>query len=66
MQRCNDCLTLEKQETRKGGEKMGSVEKKAYASPKLKTWGKVRDLTQTGLTNPGADGKSGSSASQGR
>ena len=39
--------------------------KKAYTSPSLKKWGKVAELTQTGLTNPGADGKQGSRPSQG-
>ena len=39
--------------------------KKAYTSPELKKWGKMADLTQTGLTNPGADEKDGSRMSQG-
>lgn len=39
--------------------------KKAYTAPRLKTWGKVSQLTQTGLTNPGGDAKSGSRPSQG-
>ena len=38
---------------------------KEYSRPELKNWGTVADLTQTGLTRPGADAKSGSSASQG-
>jgi hypothetical protein len=45
---------------------MSSTDKKGYTSPSLKTWGKVRDLTQTGLTNPGADGKAGSRPSEGQ
>jgi hypothetical protein len=49
---------------RKGGEKV-KRDKKAYTSPSLKKWGKVADLTQTGKTMPGDDGKSGSAASQG-
>lgn len=36
-----------------------------YTTPVLKTWGTVFDLTRTGLTNPGADAKSGSVLSQG-
>jgi hypothetical protein len=40
--------------------------KKAYTAPSLKKWGKVAELTQTGLTQPGADGKQGSSPSQGQ
>lgn len=40
--------------------------KKAYVAPQLKTWGTVASLTQTGLTNPGGDGKSGSVASKGQ
>jgi hypothetical protein len=39
---------------------------KAYASPSLKKWGKVADLTQTGRTQPGADGKAGSRPSEGQ
>ena len=45
---------------------MSSIEKKGYTPPTLKTWGTVRDLTQTGKTNPGGDGKSGSAASKGQ
>lgn len=41
-------------------------QKKIYTPPKLKKWGTVADLTQTGRTNPGGDGKLGSAASQGR
>lgn len=44
----------------------GDMEKKAYTPPKLKKWGTVADLTKTGRTNPGADGKGGSAASQGQ
>ena len=40
-------------------------DKKPYASPRLKQWGTVSTLTQTGLTNPGTDGKAGSRPSQG-
>ena len=40
-------------------------DKKAYTSPSLKKWGKVADLTQTGLTQPGPDAKDGSSSSTG-
>lgn len=40
--------------------------KKAYTPPELKKWGKVADLTKTGQTMPGADGKGGSAASQGQ
>lgn len=39
--------------------------KKSYTTPKLKKWGTVAEMTQTGQTNPGADGKGGSAASQG-
>ena len=41
-------------------------DKKAYTSPSLKKWGKVADLTQTGLTHPGEDNKSGSGTSSGQ
>lgn len=40
--------------------------KKTYTSPELKKWGKVSDLTKTGGTNPGGDGKSGSRPSNGK
>lgn len=40
--------------------------KKSYTSPELRKWGTVANLTQTGLTNPGADGKGGSRPSQGQ
>ena len=39
--------------------------KKAYTAPKLEDFGRIADLTQTGLTNPGDDLKNGSTASQG-
>jgi len=39
---------------------------KPYSEPSLSEWGTVTQLTQTGLTNPGADGKSGSRPSQGQ
>ena len=32
-------------------------EKKPYAPPRIEPGGTVTDLSQTGLTNPGADGK---------
>ena len=38
----------------------------SYSTPSLREWGTVTDLTQTGLTNPGADGKSGSRPSNGQ
>ena len=31
-----------------------------YVPPKLKSFGSIVDLTQTGQTNPGDDGKGGS------
>ena len=31
-----------------------------YQKPELTVLGKIEDLTQTGLTNPGSDGKGGS------
>ena len=31
-----------------------------YQKPELTVLGKIEDLTQTGLTNPGNDGKDGS------
>ncbi len=40
-------------------------DRRQYVSPSLKKWGKVAELTQTGLTNPGDDGKSGSRPSSG-
>ena len=36
--------------------------KKVYTAPKLKEWGSVADLTRTGLTHEGDDGKLGSIA----
>jgi hypothetical protein len=39
--------------------------KKAYTSPSLKKWGKVAELTQTGLTTAGGDAKAGSRPSEG-
>jgi hypothetical protein len=41
------------------------MDKRAYETPKLVELGTVADLTQTGKTNPGSDGKGGSAASQG-
>ena len=40
--------------------------KKEYKRPEFTELGSVIDVTQTGLTNPGPDGKSGSAASQGQ
>lgn len=42
-----------------------AMEKKAYTPPKLNKWGTVADLTKTGNTMPGTDGKGGSAASTG-
>ena len=42
-----------------------SSEKKSYVAPTLTCWGTVIDLTKTGLTNSGDDGKVGSVASRG-
>jgi len=39
--------------------------KRLYVRPELKTLGSVADLTRTGITNPGGDGKSGSAVSKG-
>lgn len=39
--------------------------KSEYSKPEIHELGKVTELTQTGLTNPGEDGKSGSRPSQG-
>ena len=42
-------------------------ERKApYTVPNLKEWGKIADLTGTGLTHPGDDVKAGSRPSQGQ
>jgi hypothetical protein len=41
------------------------MDKRTYETPKLVDLGSVADLTKTGLTNPGADAKQGSVASQG-
>lgn len=40
--------------------------KKPYTTPKLKNWGAVADLTQTGKTTEGGDAKTGSTPSDGR
>jgi hypothetical protein len=40
-------------------------EKKQYEKPAISNWGTVADLTKTGRTQPGDDGKGGSAASQG-
>ena len=42
------------------------TEKKVYVQPSIEDHGKVADLTATGRTNPGADGKSGSASSMGQ
>lgn len=34
--------------------------KKAYAKPEIKSWGTIMDLTKTGQTHSGGDGKIGS------
>jgi len=39
--------------------------KQLYVRPELNVLGSVADLTRTGRTNPGGDGKSGSVASAG-
>jgi hypothetical protein len=39
--------------------------KKSYTAPELKKWGKMADLTLTGLTHPGDDTKDGSRPSSG-
>jgi hypothetical protein len=36
-----------------------------YDEPQIEEWGSVTDLTQTGLTNPGGDGKTGSADNPG-
>lgn len=38
---------------------------KDYKAPQIRDLGTVTDLTQTGLTRPGDDAKSGSQPSQG-
>jgi hypothetical protein len=40
--------------------------KQEYTTPEIRDWGTVSQLTQTGLTQPGMDGKAGSSMSGGR
>jgi hypothetical protein len=42
-----------------------TMEKQPYVKPTITTLGSVSDLTQTGITQPGPDAKSGSAASQG-
>lgn len=39
---------------------MQQAKKSVYETPQLKRWGKVADLTQVGLTNPGTDVMNGS------
>jgi hypothetical protein len=41
------------------------MDKKDYTTPEIQDWGTVTDVTETGLTNPGGDGKSGSRPSHG-
>lgn len=41
------------------------MDNKDYQEPAVTDYGTVADLTETGLTNPGSDGKSGSRPSQG-
>ena len=36
-----------------------------YEAPEIKKWGTAVSITQTGLTNPGNDGKTGSVPSEG-
>lgn len=47
---------------------MGTHEtaKALYIRPELTIWGKVEDLTLTGGSTPGGDGKEGSVASMGQ
>jgi hypothetical protein len=40
--------------------------KQEYKTPEIRDWGTVSQLTQTGLTHPGADAKQGSRPSVGR
>lgn len=44
----------------------GTMQKKEYHKPEIKSWGTVADLTATGQTNPGNDAKGGSAASMGQ
>lgn len=44
---------------------MKNANKKQYRKPEVQDWGTVTDLTATGQTHPGADGKAGSASSQG-
>lgn len=39
--------------------------KQPYVRPELHRLGSVADLTRTGITNPGGDGKTGTAASKG-
>lgn len=41
------------------------MEKLEYTKPELQVWGKIEELTLTGQTQPGGDGKEGSVASMG-
>lgn len=42
-----------------------SEQQKDYTPPQIRELGTVTDLTETGKTNPGGDGKIGSAPSQG-
>jgi hypothetical protein len=42
------------------------MKKQPYTQPHLEAIGSVADLTRTGLTQPGGDGKEGSVASMGQ
>lgn len=37
-----------------------SEQSEQYQEPQIEEWGSVADLTQTGQTQPGTDGKTGS------
>ena len=41
------------------------MEKQTYTQPQLEVIGSITDLTRTGLTRAGSDGKGGSAASEG-
>lgn len=45
--------------------KDGNQSKKTYAAPELLDFGKVTDVTKTGTTQTGSDGKGGSAQSPG-
>ncbi len=51
---------------REGGGSVGQTSaKKPYSEPRLREWGTVTDLTQTGKTTEGGDVKTGSVSSSG-